>query len=195
MHLIIGLGNPGEKYKKNRHNLGRIILEKFKEKNNFSVWTKDKIKKGLVSFGEVNKKNILLLEPETFMNESGLSVKTVVDGLESLQQMIVIYDDIDLPLGSFKISFGRSCGGHNGLDSIIKAVGTKEFIRIRVGISPVSLFGKIRKPKGESKVVKYVLSDFSKRELSTLEKVAVKVCDALEMLFDEGKEKTMNIFN
>jgi PTH1 family peptidyl-tRNA hydrolase len=107
----------------------------------------------------------------------------------------VIYDDIDLPFGKIKISFDRSSGGHNGVGSIIKQLKTQEFIRIRIGVSPVTPTGKTKKPKGEDKVLKFLLGEFKKDELTELKKLSKKVTEAVEMIYLEGKGKSMTLFN
>jgi peptidyl-tRNA hydrolase, PTH1 family len=176
MKLVVGLGNPGEKYKNSRHNTGHMVAELVEKK----LGTKNKIK---------------FVVPDTFMNHSGRAVAPLVKSKKALGDLIVIYDDIDIPLGKIKISFDRSAGGHNGLHSVIRALKSKEFVRIRVGISPATPSGKIRKPKGEDAVLKFLLGDFKKQELEKIKKISKKVAEAVEMIFTEGKEKAMSIYN
>ncbi len=179
MKLIVGLGNPGEEYLNTRHNAGRIvasILENKLDKEN-------------------NKQKIKFLVPDTFMNHSGKAVVPFVKTKKDLQDLIVIYDDIDLPLGKIKISFNRSAGGHNGLRSIIKSLKSEEFLRIRVGIAPATPSGKIRKPSGEKAVLNFLLGEFKKSELETIKKLSKKVAEAVEMIYGESKEKAMSLFN
>ena len=129
MKLVVGLGNPGEEYENTRHNAGRIVG-------------------GLVEKKWDSKTKVKFLMPDTFMNHSGRAMVSLVKTNKDLENLVIIYDDIDLPLGKIKISFNKSSGGHNGLNSIIKALKSQEFVRIRVGISPVTPSGKIKKPKG-----------------------------------------------
>ena len=176
MKLIVGLGNPGEEYKYSRHNTGFIVLELVEKKINL----KDKVK---------------FLFPDKFMNNSGKVVAPLIKSKKDLKDLVVIYDDIDLPIGKMKISYDRSSGGHNGLGSIIKALKSQEFLRIRVGISPVTPTGKLRKPKGEKDVLKFLLGEYKKNELDELKKLSKKITEALETFFTEGKDKAMSLYN
>lgn len=208
MNCIAALGNPGEEYKNTRHNVGRIALEEFVKKNDFSDWVLDKKLKALSSQGKIGKEKVHLIEPETFMNKSGLSLKPLVGkivkkvypvGKQSLsygaESLIVIHDDLDLPLGKFKISFNKSSGGHRGVESIIKAIKTEAFTRVRIGISPATASGKLKKPKGEKEVADFILGEFKKNEMEILKKISKKVSAALEMIITEGREKAMGEFN
>lgn len=177
--MVVGLGNPGEEYEKTRHNTGRILVSMIEKK-----WEKE---------GSAQK--VKFITPDTFMNNSGKAVSMYVKNKKDLKDLVVIYDDIDLPLGKIKISFNRSSGGHNGLGSIIKTLKSEEFLRIRVGISPATPSGKIRKPTGEKDVLKFLLGEFKKSELETLKKLSKKVAEAVEMIFSESKEKAMSLFN
>ena len=129
------------------------------------------------------------------MNNSGKAVAPLVKSKKDLQDLVVIYDDIDLPLGKMKISFNHSSGGHNGLNSVIKALKSQEFLRIRVGISPATPSGKIRKPKGEKAVLNFLLGEYKKSEMETIKKLSKKVAEAVEMIFAESKEKAMSLYN
>ena len=129
------------------------------------------------------------------MNNSGRAVAPLVKSKKDLENLVVIYDDIDLPLGKIKISFNRSSGGHNGLQSVIRSLKSEEFVRIRVGISPATPSGKIRKPAGEKDVLKFLLGEFKKSELETVKKLSKKVAEAVETIFEEGREKAMSLYN
>ncbi|MFA6338739.1 MAG: aminoacyl-tRNA hydrolase [Candidatus Paceibacterota bacterium] len=191
-YIIVGLGNPGEEYRNTRHNTGRIILETFRKQNNFSEWETDKKLKALVSEGVVEKGKEMLVEPETFMNKSGESVKPLITSAKKAEKLVVIHDDLDIPIGKFKVSFGKNSGGHRGVESIIKAVKTKDFIRIRVGISPATPSGKIKKPSGEKDVEKHILGEFKKSEFESLKKVGKSVAEVLEILVKDGRELAMS---
>lgn len=195
MYYITALGNPGEEYKNTRHNVGRIALEEFFKRNGFSDWTLDKKLKALSSQGKIGKEKAFLIEPETFMNKSGLSLQSIITSKKKAENLIVIHDDLDLPMRKFKISFNKSSGGHRGVESIIKAIKTQSFTRIRVGISPSTPGGKLKKPKGEKEVADFILGEFKKREMEILKKISKKVAEAIEMILTEGREKAMGEFN
>jgi PTH1 family peptidyl-tRNA hydrolase len=129
------------------------------------------------------------------MNNSGNAVVQVIDNPKKLKNLVVIYDDIDIPIGSFKISFNRSSGGHNGLESVIKKVKSREFVRIRIGIAPHSPSGKIKKPKGEEAILKFLLGKFKEDDLKELKKLSKIITEIIEMLVTEGKDKAMSIYN
>src|SRR5581483_9614691 len=160
MHIVVGLGNPTDELKCSRHNTGRMAAD----------FLRDKVD------------GIKILTPDTFMNLSGKFVAKHVKSKLAAKKLIVIYDDLDLPLGSMKVSYNRSSGGHRGLESIIKALKTQEFIRIRIGISPVTPSGKIKKPLGERAVEQHILSDFKPKETEVLKKVFKKVQGAVETI-------------
>jgi PTH1 family peptidyl-tRNA hydrolase len=194
MILIVGLGNPGEEYKNSRHNTGFIILDYVLGK---VEWKQSSGTKALYYKDSISGKPVLYLKPQTFMNNSGVAVSYTQNEKTKIksQDIIVIYDDIDLPLGSLKISFNRSSGGHNGLESIIKKVKSKEFVRIRIGVSPVTPTGKIKKPKGEDAVLKFLLGNFKEEEMKEIKKISKKVAEILVTLSTEGKDKAMTIYN
>ena len=173
--LLFGLGNPGKEYENTRHNTGRIMV-------------------GLVE-NKLSDMKIKFLTPDNFMNNSGKAVAPLIKTKKDLKDLVIIYDDIDLPLGKMKISFNRSSGGHNGLGSVIKALKSEEFLRIRIGTSPATPSGKIRKPKGEKAVLNFLLGEYKKSELDELKKLSKKVAEALEIIFTEGKGKAMSLFN
>lgn len=193
--LIVGLGNKGDEYAKTRHNSGRIILEYIAKAQDFSDWKNDMKTKSLRAKGEIDGEKFELMLPETFMNNSGNAVAGVIDGPKKLKNLAVIYDDIDLPIGSLKISFDRSSGGHNGLESVIKRVKSREFVRIRIGVSPHTPTGKLRKPSGEQAVLKFLLGTFKDDEFKELKKLSKKITEILICLSAEGKDKAMSLYN
>ena len=194
-YYIVGLGNPGEEYARTRHNTGRIVLEYFRKANAFSDWELNKKLRALVAEGKVDGGPTSIVLPETFMNKSGASVALVVKDKKQAEWLVVVHDDLDLPLGSFKIVFNRGSGGHRGVESIRRAIKTEGFIRIKVGISPATPSGKTKKPKGEKAVNNFILGTFKPKELEVLKKVSKKVSGALTAIVAEGKERAMNEFN
>ena len=192
-YIVVGLGNPGEEYIETRHNMGRMVLDAFVKKNDWSEWKMDKKTNSLVSDGKIGKSKVLLLKPETFMNKSGEAVKSLVKTKKAAETLVVIHDDLDLPLGKVKISFNKSSGGHKGVESIMRAIKTEGFIRLRLGISGETAGGKIKKPQGEEKVIDAILGDFKKTESDELKKVIKKSVIALELIIKEGREKATSM--
>ncbi|CAN5128162.1 aminoacyl-tRNA hydrolase [soil metagenome] len=174
MYIVVGLGNPGEEYRDTRHNTGRLAVA-FLDKKEI--------------------KNVKLVHLETFMNKSGSGVAKVVKSKLGARKLVVIYDDLDLPLGKLKVSYDRGSGGHKGIESIIKALGTREFIRLRVGISPTAPSGKLKKPSGDKDVEKHIMGEFSKKEKEILNDVFKKVAEAVELISTETLQTAMTHIN
>lgn len=220
MFTIVGLGNPGAEYTDTRHNTGRIVVEAIARacgvEMNVAEWKKDVKLKALTAEGKTSGgEKIKCILPETFMNKSGQSVLPIIGVVGSgkhinaaaakkAEQLIVVYDDLDLPIGRMKISFNRSAGGHHGVESIIKALKTEAFVRIRVGISGKTPTGKMKKPAGDVAVQDFILGKFKDAELAELKKVAKRACEAVEMIAGGGstakgmrmaREKAMGEFN
>ena len=202
MKLVVGLGNPGEEYENTRHNTGRSLLAVF-GKSVGAEWKEDKKLNAFVAKVKIRKIPVTLILPNTFMNKSGAAVSKFVSakggsasgGKNPAERMVVVYDDLDLPLGTMKISYDRGSGGHKGVESIMRAVKTKKFTRVRVGVSPATSGGKLRKPQGEKEVVSFILSKFKPAELVELKKVFKKVAGALEATVADGPQIAMNRFN
>lgn len=193
--LIVGLGNPGGEYAHTRHNAGRIVLEEFRTAQNLPDWEKKKTYDALVSKGEAFGREVLLIEPETFMNASGKSLLSLVKSKKQAEQLVVIHDDIDLPLGTWKLSFDRGSGGQKGVESIMAMLKTKAFIRVRIGVLPATPTGKPKKPKGAVAVEKFILGKFKEDEITVLTKIGGDVVKGIETLFADGLERAMNRFN
>lgn len=193
-YIFVGLGNPGDEYKNSRHNTGRIVLEYLRNAGDFSEWKHNVKLNALVSQGVISGKKVQLIEPETMMNKSGHSLSGLITNAKSAENMVVLYDDIDLSLGRVKISFGRGSGGHKGLANIIKKIKTKDFVRFRIGISPALSRGGVKKPKGESGVIDFILGDFSKKEKAQINKIAKEVSEAAEVLVTKGLNNARNSF-
>lgn len=195
-YIFVGLGNPGVEYEGTRHNTGRVVLEYIQRKTNFSDWEYKKRLNGLISEGKIGKGKVIFLLPETFMNKSGASVNKLITSLKKAEKLVVIYDDLDLPLGYFKISYDRNSGGHKGIESIKRCIGTKKFIRVRVGISPhVRGPKKVKKPRGEQKVLDFIMGKFRKQETLLLRQVSSRIHKVIEVIVREGKSRAMNEFN
>jgi len=195
MHVIVGLGNPGGEYNGTRHNTGRMALDYFRKKHDFSDWRHDKKLNAEVSEGKVGKEKASLVCPDTFMNNSGRTVGQLVKSKKAAESLLVVYDDLDLPLGALKISFGRSSGGHNGLESVIRAVKTKDFPRVRIGVSPATPSGKIKKPGGEKAVLQFLLGAFTKKEREALPVIFKKAGEAIALTISDGYPAAMNKYN
>ncbi|MBZ9578443.1 aminoacyl-tRNA hydrolase [Patescibacteria group bacterium] len=190
MILIIGLGNPGEEFKKTRHNLGFRVVNQFVKEKKFLKFKFSKKFNSLISEGFLDKKKTALAKPQTFMNESGKAVKKLFTVYCSLlTDLWVIHDDVDLLLGKIKIVKNRGAAGHKGVKSIINELGTKNFVRFRVGIKPQ------RTENRKQKTEKFVLQKFTKEEEKIIKKVIKKGCLAIKIAITEGIEKAMNRFN
>lgn len=200
-YIIAGLGNPGEEYENTRHNTGRIVLDAVRTEFGDDFEYNKKLN-AQVAAGKVGKEKATFIAPDTFMNNSGKAigplVKTKMDKklkMKTATDLIVIYDDFNLPLGKIRISYNRSSGGHNGLESIIKAVKTEAFVRIRVGVAPEKTDGTAKTPHGDDKIEKFILGKFKDEEMKELKKVSKNVVSAVETIVKEGREKAMTVFN
>ncbi len=189
-YLIVGLGNPGREYENTRHNAGVMVLEAVRCAWDFSEWSKDTMSNSLLSKGSVSRTvldtdQVILMFPQTFMNLSGTAVRHYADEMYT-EKLVVVYDDLDIPLGQIKMSYDRSSGGHNGVQSIIDTLGGSDFARIRIGIGNAE--GDIREHVG-------VLDVFSESEIKIIENQSKKVAEVLKVFFKEGKEKAMTLAN
>ena len=184
MYIIVGLGNPGKKYENTRHNMGFIAVDLLAEKYGIKV---DKIKfKALVGEGRIAGQKVLLVKPQTYMNLSGQSVMEVMNFYkQDLENLIVIYDDIDIPTVTIRLRKKGSAGTHNGMRNIVYLLQEDGFPRIRVGIG------------SESKVdlIHYVTSGVTKKEKDLLEDALTRAADAAACIVEKGIEKAMNEYN
>jgi len=192
MIIVVGLGNPGKKFEKTRHNLGFRVVDEFQRKNrdvyHFSDFRFVKKFNSLISEGISNRKKVILAKPQTFMNASGKAVKALIENWKlKIENLIVIHDDVDLSLGQIKIVKNRGPAGHKGVQSIIDELGTKNFTRFRIGIMNYEL--------GIRNTEKFVLQKFSKSEEEILKGVIERTCQAIETAIGEGVEKVMSKFN
>ncbi|MGH7885051.1 MAG: aminoacyl-tRNA hydrolase [Thermodesulfobacteriota bacterium] len=183
--LIVGLGNPGQEYKNTRHNIGFEVVDKLAEKFNEEL-----TKNGYSSlYTEIaySGSSLYLVKPKTFMNNSGRAVYEIKSFYKiPTQNMIVIYDELDIPLGNLKIKSGGGAAGHNGIRSILNSTGEADFIRIRFGIG---------KPKSRDKTVSHVLSRFEKDEKQSVDDNVDTACEAVLEIINNGVKSAMNKFN
>lgn len=190
MILVIGLGNPGKKLEKTRHNVGFRVADGFQEKNNFSAFKLSKKFLAEISEGVLDDEKVILAKPQTFMNNSGRAVKLLTGSYKlKAKSLFIVHDDIDLPLGKIRISVSRGTAGHKGIESIIRELKTKNFVRFRVGIKPEKVENR------KQKIEKFVLEKFSKDEEKNLEGVIEETVEAIETAIKEGTEKAMSRYN
>jgi len=185
MKLFIGLGNPGPKYAKTRHNVGFMSIDALSK--NWNILLKEEKRfKGQIGRGVIHDEKIILLKPMTYMNLSGESVRAVMDFYDiSTEDIIVIYDDLNLPNGKIRARLKGSAGGHNGIKSIIQHVGTQDFKRIRIGID--------RHPN--IPVVDYVLSKFTENEKELIDQAILILLEACKTTITDSFTKVMSEFN
>ncbi len=193
--VVVGLGNPGEEYENTRHNAGRLALMHYAKSVGAPQWKEDKKSLSLTTGATVKTTLVALVLPNTFMNKSGSAVSKLVKSVKAAERLVVVYDDLDLALGKIKISFDRGSGGHKGVESIATALKTKKFTRIRVGISPETAGGKMKKPLGEKAVHDFILKKFKESEMGELKKVFKRVAEAIDVIVGESPVIAMNRFN
>jgi len=180
MIVIIGLGNPGEQYKNTRHNVGFMAIDKFAKENGF-----DEFKLEKKFDAEISKKDkVLLAKPQTFMNNSGKSAKKL-KAVNKTATFMVLHDDVDLPIGKIKIVKERGSAGHKGVESVIRAIGNKGLLRVRIGVGG----------KKTADAMKIVLKNFTPAEQTLIKKTITKVAKALDLFVEENIEKAMNEYN
>ncbi|MCX6715869.1 MAG: aminoacyl-tRNA hydrolase [Candidatus Taylorbacteria bacterium] len=201
-YIIVGLGNPGEEYVNTRHNTGRMILDHIRQELDGADFEFDKKINALVSEVKVGKEKVTLVAPETFMNNSGKCVGQLVKTkknaklkLITADDLLVIYDDFQLPIGRMKISYNKSSGGHNGLESVIKAIKTEAFPRLRVGTAPATAKGDAKIPHGDDKILKFILSSFKPDEMKTIKKLGKRAAEGVQIFVKEGRDKATGVVN
>ncbi len=192
MKLIVGLGNLGKVYAHNRHNVGFRCLNYFAKCH--SIRFDRRQCQARISTGELEGEKLLLAKPRTFVNLSGKTVGCLVSEYAiSLNNLLVIYDDLDLPLGKIRLRSGGGSGGHKGMGSIISALGSEDFPRIRVGIGRPQVEGLPN--TDEDVIVSYVLSDFTSQEEELIKPIIVTVAEAIDCFLTQGMEVAMSKFN
>ena len=187
MHLIVGLGNPGKEYEWSRHNAGFLLVDKLAADASASV--KRRECRSLVGSALIEGERVRLIKPQTYMNLSGEAVACLIaksDSETAGKSLIVVSDDLALPFGTIRLRARGSAGGHNGLKSIIAAVGTNEFVRLRIGIQP-------EHPVGDAK--KFVLDEFTRSERRGLKEVLERGAEAVRAVLRDGVAKAMSLYN
>ena len=186
LHLIVGLGNPGAEYAQTRHNAGFLLVEKLAARWK-TDWTHERKFVGRIAKAARNDKKALLCQPQTFMNLSGESVGALVKFYQMpLKQVLVAVDDVDLPFGEIRLRASGSSGGHHGLESIEQHLGSRDFVRLRIGIG---------RQDGAREISGFVLGKFEAAEKDFLAKVLERASGQVECWLDDGIEKAMNRFN
>ncbi|HVA96462.1 MAG TPA: aminoacyl-tRNA hydrolase [Candidatus Acidoferrales bacterium] len=198
MKLVIGLGNPGEKYENTRHNLGFLVVDRvLKDLGNSNVaWEKSsKLKSNIATF-TLHDEKILLAKPQTYMNNSGMAARLLMDfyKLES-DDVWIVYDELDLPLGSIKIRFGGAAAGHHGVESIMEAIDTDKFWRFRLGIGESHDKEHAVGRQNFRDAKEFVLDTFRSGEAGKARELIKHASDAIQMAVEKGIEKAMNRFN
>jgi len=185
MKIIVGLGNPGRKYDRTRHNAGFQAVDKLAKQLHIDI-TQDK-HHALLAKARIDSTEAVLVKPQTFMNDSGRAVGAILrDTYTAVSDLIVIHDELDLPLGTVRVKIGGGHGGHNGLRSIIEQLGSSDFVRVRIGIS---------RPEPGVDPADYVLRPFLAEECNTASEAAEKAADAIRLAATEGPRRAMNVFN
>ncbi|MEK7510925.1 MAG: aminoacyl-tRNA hydrolase [Patescibacteria group bacterium] len=194
-YVILGLGNPGGEYTKTRHNAGRMVAELLANEKGFAFAVK-KSAHALVAEGVLGKEKVVIALPETMMNLSGKTAAALVKSKPAAKKLLVIRDELDMPLGAIKMTVpGRGSGGHKGIESIMRALKTKDFVQMKIGISPATPKGKLRKPEAGEDVVSHVLGKFSPKEELLLKKTLARAAEAAQLFVEEGIEKAMLVAN
>lgn len=193
MVIIIGLGNPGEQYKNTRHNVGFMAINLFAKENNFPEFKLQKKSSAEISEDSLNGEKIILAKPQTFMNESGKAVRSLTTHYPlQTTNLIVVHDDIDIPVGKIKIAKDRGSAGHKGVESIITAIGNENLIRIRIGIKSEHSHATTR---SSVKAGDVVLENFSAEEQKIINETISKATEAIRAIISDSLEKAMSQFN
>ena len=182
--LIIGLGNPGEKFSETRHNIGFRIIDYFRKQNGFPQWKKSNLLRAKISKRIIGDNSIFVAQPQTFMNNSGLAVEKIKRklGIDS-KDIIVCHDDLDIDFGTIKISKDKKSAGHKGVNSIIESIKTKNFVRIRFGIKPKHILKDTKT---------FVLEKFNKNEEKVIDNLLPQLNQAMLLIIKDGFDKTIS---
>ncbi|MES2668647.1 MAG: aminoacyl-tRNA hydrolase [Patescibacteria group bacterium] len=191
-YVIIGLGNPGGEYEKTRHNAGRMAAELFAIEEGLGDFKLKKTAQALVVDGTVDGQKVTVALSEVYMNVSGKTALGLVKSKPAAKKLLVIRDDLDLPLGVIKMTgYGRGAGGHKGVESIMRALKTKDFAQMKIGIAGQTPKGKLKKVSGEEKVIKHVIGKFKPAEEALLKKTLKKAAEAARYFVTGDLQKAM----
>lgn len=205
MKVIVGLGNPREKYQNTRHNLGFLVVEELASsiQRSASSWKANKdLKAEIMQINytlDASSYSLVMVKPQTYMNNSGMAVKAIADYFKiPVENIIIVHDELDLPLGKIKIRSGGAAAGHHGVESVIKHLGDDKFVRIRLGIRPTESTNRVL--LGEHKQAsfnaeKFVLEPFQTKEKAKVKRMVKEAVQAVELLIKEGLEKAQNSYN
>ncbi|OGZ46850.1 MAG: hypothetical protein A3J54_00090 [Candidatus Ryanbacteria bacterium RIFCSPHIGHO2_02_FULL_45_13b] len=193
-YIVIGLGNPGKEYEHTRHNAGRNAVLRFVKENNLSPFEENKKLRALASEDTIEKTKIWTVLPETFMNKSGITAKNlnIKNKKQIAESVIVVHDDLDLPIGTIKIVKNRGSAGHKGVESVMRALGTRDFTRVRIGIAKPA---HIKKSQSEEIVIKTVIGKILPDDANLLKKGIKRAAEALRTIAENGVDRAMNEWN
>lgn len=194
-YVILGIGNPGAEYAKTRHNAGRMVAELLAKEAGLEFSVK-KSAQAIVATGDIDGEKAVIALPETYMNHSGKTAAALVKSKAAAKKLLVIRDELDMPLGTIKMTGpGRGSGGHKGAESIMRALKTKDFLQMKIGISPATAKGRLKKPEAGEKVIKHVIGKFSPKEEALLKKTLARAAIAARAFVTDGPERAMLIAN
>lgn len=185
MKCIVGLGNPGKKYESTRHNIGFTVIDELAKRHHTDL---SQVKhKAMYTIETIDGEKVMLIKPQTFMNLSGEAVRPLMEYYKiAVEDVVVVYDDLDIPVGKLRLREKGGHGGHNGIRSLIQHLGTKEFKRVRIGVG---------RPTNAQAVVDYVLKPFAKEETTEINIIRMEAADACEMWLKGSYNDVMNTYN
>ncbi len=195
MAVIVGLGNPGKEYEKTRHNAGRTTVQLLAKQEGFDDFVFNKKANALVAEGKIGKAKATLVLPETMMNNSGKAVMQFVKSVKAAKDLLVLHDELDLPLGTLKMVYARGSGGHKGVESVMRAIKTDAFTRLRIGTSAAGKKNQAKKVSGDEKVVKFVIGNWKPGEEAALKKVLKKAAESVRLFVTFGRDAATQFAN
>jgi len=196
-YVVTGLGNPGDEYARTRHNVGRMVVEELARMLGVDTsWRVDaKLRAQVAEPVLADGSKAILVLPDNYMNRSGGAVAPYITSKKAAEHLVVVHDDIDLPFGTLRIVSNRGSGGHRGVDSIVKAIKTTAFIRVRVGVLPTTASGKVKKPRGGDEVHTFILKPLSSKDQEAYKPFVAHAASATRALLEEGIEAAMRGYN